>query len=327
MGFLSGSSTTKTETTPWAPQADALKSIFNSSADLFRSKSGSSWYDGDLYANMDPQTLQAIKSMQGYVDSTGQSNANTLTQAGTGAVNSGQAGFNSAMGTAQSMYSSDPTQANISAAGQYANNPYLSGAIDAASRDITRNLSENTLPSIDRAASSSGNINSSRAGIASGIAMRGAQDQIGDIASTMRSSAYNSGLNLAESARTANMGAAQGAAGLYGTSVGQGAGMIGSGNTMAMGNMQTGITNGQLMQQDQQGQLDADLNRWQQNDTRQQSLIDNYYGTVGANNWGGTSTQTASSSPSILSAVLGTISTGAGIAKSFANAGSRSASA
>jgi hypothetical protein len=78
----------------------------------------------------------------------------------------------------------------------------MSGMIDAASRDVTRNLYENQIPGLNQAATDSGNMNSSRAGVAQGIMSRGAADQIGDIASNMRGQAYSQGLGLAENART-----------------------------------------------------------------------------------------------------------------------------
>lgn len=54
--------------------------------------------------------------------------------------------------------------------------------IDAAMRDASRQFSEVTLPGINRAASGSGNVNSSRAGIADAVASRGFQDRYADTA-------------------------------------------------------------------------------------------------------------------------------------------------
>jgi hypothetical protein len=95
-------------------------------------------------------------------------------------LGAGQQGLD-AYGQLYGMAGQDPTKANIAAAGQYADNPYLDGQIDAASRDVTRNLYENQLPGLNEAATDSGNMNSSRAGVAEGIMKRGAADQIGDI--------------------------------------------------------------------------------------------------------------------------------------------------
>jgi hypothetical protein len=50
-------------------------------------------------------------------------------------------------------------------------------------RRCSRNLYENQIPGLNMSATGSGNMNSSRAGVAQGIMTRGAADQIGDIAS------------------------------------------------------------------------------------------------------------------------------------------------
>lgn len=54
--------------------------------------------------------------------------------------------------------------------------------VDAAMRDDRRNLQENTLTGIDLAASGSGNMNSSRAGVAEAVAQRSYDDRRADVA-------------------------------------------------------------------------------------------------------------------------------------------------
>lgn len=311
MGLFGGSTTTTTKSEPWAPQGDALKDIFAKAGALYNSKAGTPWYEGDLYANMDPQTAQAIKSMLAYTQGQGQNTADTLTKNGQALADPNS--FLGAIDKFQSGASVDPTQANIKAATAYANNPAIDGMIDAASRDVRRNLYENTVPGIDRAASGSGNINSSRAGVAQGIAMRGAQDQIGDISSNIRGDAYNRGLALAEGARDTNLSALGQSAGLYGSAFGQGTGSLQAGNETAYGNFGRAIDGSSLFQKDQQGQLDADFQRWLGNDTRAADLLKQYYGIVGSNNWGGTSTSTQKSSGSIFGSLLGGLATASGL--------------
>ena len=79
---------------------------------------------------------------------------------------------------------------------KYMNNDVLQGQIDAASRDVTRNLNENQLPGIQSAAAGSMNSGSSRTGNAIGVATRGAQDAIYDISSNIRGNAFNTGLGI-----------------------------------------------------------------------------------------------------------------------------------
>ena len=55
-------------------------------------------------------------------------------------------------------------------------------------------------------AAGSGNSGSSRAGVAAGIATRGAGDRIGDISANMRGQAYNTGLNIEANRASQNAG-------------------------------------------------------------------------------------------------------------------------
>ena len=80
--------------------------------------------------------------------------------------------------------------------GRYVNNDILSGQIDAASRDVVRNLTENVKPTIAANASMTGNSGSSRRAVQDAIAERGAADRVADISAGMRGSAYNQALGL-----------------------------------------------------------------------------------------------------------------------------------
>jgi hypothetical protein len=206
----------------------------------------------------------------------------------------------------------DPTQSNIAAATAYANNPAIDGMIDAASRDVSRNLYENEIPGINRAGTGSGNINSSRAGVAEGVAVRGAADRVGDISSNIRGDAFNRGLSLAEGARGTNLNSMAASADLYGRSTGMGLDALSRGNSMGLGNFGANIDASRLFQEDAQGRNDANFRRWQGNDSREDDLLARYYGIVGANNWGGTNTNTVRSNPSIFGSILGLGSLAAG---------------
>jgi hypothetical protein len=94
-----------------------------------------------------------------------------------------------------SRFSGDPTQQILANASQYANNPFVSELIDASTRDVTRNLFESQLPGIDRAATGAGNLNSTRAGVESAIATRGAADRLADMSSDIRSRFFGQGLD------------------------------------------------------------------------------------------------------------------------------------
>jgi hypothetical protein len=312
MGSLfSGKTTTKTESDPWGPQGDALKDIFGKAGDIYGGREGTPFYQGGLYAGMDPRTSSGLGRVEDQVLGQGQNAVNQINGASSGMMQSG-AQSSSAISDLLRRSGGDPTQANIASAQAYANNPAINGAIDAASRDVVRNFQENDVPGINRAATGSGNINSSRAGVAEGIAARGAQDRVGDISSSMRADAYDRGLGMAENSRQANMGQTANAAQMASGNFGMGMNGLMNANSMAMNNNDAMIRAGQVGQQDAQGQMDADYMRWQGNDTRQQDLLSQYYGIVGANNWGGTSTNTAKNSGNIFGQIAGAAATAAG---------------
>ncbi|AYJ85533.1 hypothetical protein D3Y57_05490 [Sphingomonas paeninsulae] len=314
MGLLSGSTKTTTVDDPWAPQGTALKGAFDNAKTLYDSKANSPAYSGPNHAGIDPLTGQAIQGTADYVNGQGATTVGALGNAGTTGLGA-QGNQLSTIGALATAGGVDPTQTNITNAGAYADNPYLEGQITAASRDVTRNLSEVALPSIDRAATGTGNINSTRAGVASGIAQRGAQDQIGDIASTMRSDAYQKGLTLAEQSRATNLDATSKAAGLYGDAVNTGLNASAVGNATALANQDALAKAGQIKQADTQAQYDADKQSWTENDTRATTALQNYYGIVGDKDWGGTTTATAKTTGSVLGGILGAVTAGTGLAK------------
>ncbi len=136
-----------------------------------------------------------------------------LNYAGGAMGGNAQGGINTAMGAGQGMANmagmtgaANNRGFNAANAGQYMNNSLLNNQIDAASRDVVRNLQENELTSIASQAAGTGNSGSSRAGVMAGIAARGAGDRIGDIATNMRGQAYNTGLGIEANRASQNAG-------------------------------------------------------------------------------------------------------------------------
>lgn len=125
-------------------------------------------------------------------------------------------GVNAALGTA-GMFGGMTGMANAannmgfnkSNVANYINNDVLNNQIDAASRDVVRNLTEVTRPQILSNAAATGNTGSSRTGNELGIAARSAGDRIGDIAASMRSNAYDTGLGIEANRAAQNAGFTQ----------------------------------------------------------------------------------------------------------------------
>ena len=273
-----------TTTTPWKVQQPYLLGGFTDAANAYNALKTQPFYQGSLYAGLNPLQNQAIQGTQNFATGQGATTASNML----GASGVGLGGSQGQMGAAGSLMDFSPgnaTAGNISDAGLYADNPYMSGMIDAASRDVTRNLSEDVLPGINRLGSATGNTNSSRTGVAEGIALRGAQDRIGDIAAGMRGDAYSQGLALAENARGANMNARlnalTNAGSIYGNAFGQGLQGSAAGLTAGYNNLDALSKAGALQQQDAQGQINANFAKWQGQDQRAFDLLDRYMQAVG----------------------------------------------
>jgi hypothetical protein len=362
-----GGGTTTQTNAPWAEQTPYLKEAFSAAQGIYNNQKGTPYFQGDLYAGLNGVQQGAIQGTQDWTGGMGGQLVNgasgaalgsmgNATMAGQNAQNFANGNFgvtsgangaviNGVNGTALGgmgqlgsavgatngalgMASSDPTQGNIQAAGQYANNPYLQSQIDAAGNDAVTALGRN-LVGLNNQASAGGNLNSSRAGAAEAVMRQGTADQIARTSADMRSAAYQNGLGLAEQARGTNLQGTLSAGNQFSGMVGQGlqagtssmgfgedqrqfdtqarvngnaqllqSGQLGLdaaqvGNGMALGNQNANLQAGGVLQADQQGQLDATLMQWQGQDTRANDLLARYYSVIGGNNWGGTSTATA----------------------------------
>jgi hypothetical protein len=186
-------------------------------------------------------------------------------------------GFGNASNTANMMSSgnvySAPTNRGIDmqTAAQASYNPYLNGQIDAASRDVTRNLYENDLTGNAGLAAGTGNSGSSRRAVMDAIAMRGAGDRVADISSNLRGQAYNTGLGIAAQQGLANQTAQLNTNTVNANLMGQGANLnynIGQAGQVGMRDAyNTGANNanmvtdtGAMVRQYQQQLLDANYN-------------------------------------------------------------------
>jgi hypothetical protein len=320
MGIFGGSTkTTSNETFDSGPssfQRPYLDQSFQGAQSAYDASKSTPYYQGSTYAGMSPEAKAALDAMRGFATGTGLTTANTLSSIG-----SSLGGYLGKSGDMLDQYTKmageDATASNIAAASKYAANPYLDAQIDANSRDVTRNLAEVELPGIDRAASAGGNINSSRAGIASGIAQRGAADRIADISATLRGNAYSQGLDRAQQDRQSRLDAYGTAASAYGNLGTTGLDALSKGAEAGYGAFDKINQAGALDQADRQGQADADFEKWQGQDQRPWDILDRYNSIVGGSQWGQSGTSTSKSktkqSGSILSQLVGAASAAASV--------------
>ena len=207
--FFSSKSSSKSSGDPVAMEAfnvakPALQYAVGNAMNLANQYNANPAYSGPRVAALNPFQSNSANFLGGFSSSFAPSAAQ-----GTANVGFANLGAGSGVGAnAQDIFgraSMDPTGMFLSQAGLYADNPYTQGMIDAASRDVTRNLFENQLPGLDRAASGTGNLNSTRAGVESAIAQRGAADRLADISSGIRSQFFGKGLDMAQNQFNQNL--------------------------------------------------------------------------------------------------------------------------
>ena len=365
--FGGGSQTQSSSSAPWAVQQPYIENGFQQAQNIFGQQQASGPYTGQLYAPINATQSQAINAgtnlgeglygQGATVANTGQNALGVLPGAqgvagnySTGNFNQGSTGAlnyaagntpltvnasNSGILSALNMANQDPTAQNEADAASYANNPVIQQQIQAALQPIQDTLTMQTLPSLNARAVAGGNVDSSRAGAAEGLAQLAAQQTAGQVASNIQGNAYNTGLQLAENGRVANMNGALSAAtaanqgtglGLTGQtsannnnvanqgislagnnqllqSIGLGSNLLGQG----VGIQQQGVsdlnTAGGLLQQNQQNQLNANQQQWQNTANYPWTLLNNYMGVVGAKD-GSTTTNTTTSSGNPLGGIL-----------------------
>lgn len=201
---------------------NALNSILNTGA-----------YTGQTYAGMNPYTTAGLNYL-------GNFGANAMGQ-GMNFMNQGS-NFGS---NYQDIYNRASGPSLDNAINYATSSPQAQSLIDAAMRDRTRELNEQTLPGINMAASGTNNINSSRAGVAEAIANRGYNDRRADVAAGVYNDLADQYLR-SNTQDLQNMSAAnEGLKNTYG---------IGFGMGPTIANMMTDV--GSAYQQDAQAQLD-----------------------------------------------------------------------
>jgi hypothetical protein len=173
-----------------------------------------------------------------------------MMSSGQGMYQSAYPAAGGALSTALDRYSTDPTDSNITAAGKYADNPYTQGMIKSAQTPIERQLNEVSIPKLNVSANNSGNMDSSRAGVAEGLLRRDAGIDESNAAADILGKNWSSGLTTAENARTANNTGILNAAAGYGNLGNDATSLLSTGNKMGLANAEVPITNAQTVQTD-----------------------------------------------------------------------------
>jgi hypothetical protein len=274
------------KTDPWAVQQGYLKDVFSQAQDAYNA-SANNPYTGNLVAGYRPEQLGMFNNMINYANT---SPIPSMFQSyGTNFSNMGQNATGSSIQGLQNFNPQD-TQGNLANVGLYADNPYISSMVDAATRDARRSTYEGTIPQINQGAALSGNTNSSRTGAKEAVAERAYQDLRGDVSAQIRNNAWNQGLQATQNAQNMEL-ARLGALG------GQGLGSAGLGQSSLDNSVQAmsqlfglGTAGGEGLRAADQAKLDNDYQKWALQQQQTWAPLQNYYNIVGADKWGGTAT-------------------------------------
>lgn len=273
---------------PWAAQTPYLLNAFDQAQNLYNRETAAPVYSGPQIAQTPQAGVNAFNGALDFANGTGQQGSTAAINAGLGLFDTGANATNTAATGLANFAGNDPTQANINTANQYANNPYISGQVDAAMQDANRNFNENTLPGIDRNAVGHGTLYSTRQGIAQGIAERGLQEQAANTSSALRGQAWNTGLQAAQQAQTNQLGAL-GALGSVGNSANSNAiSAINGGYTDNVNNLNAAVTASNGVANAGQNAINNQIAMSQYPFQVDQNYLSNFYNLIGNRSWGGT---------------------------------------
>lgn len=298
-----GGSATQTNE-PWKEQKPYLTYGFGQAREGYDRALAEGTYDGQRVADLNPFTTNGANFAGGYAQNYGQPGAEQLGTYGQRLLGQGS-GFGANANDIYGRSTVDPTQGIIDNAGRYANNPWVDGVIDSANRDVVRGLNERDLPSLARAASGTGNTNSSRTGAESAILQRGAADRMADTSSNIRSQFFGKGLDMAQNQWNQNLTNQINANNGVGNAFSYGSDSIINGQRVAGNVFDAGRAAGGTFSGYEQALLDAGRAAYGENRMDQLDLAGKYSDLVNGN-YGGTQTSTTpGQSPNYVNAALG----------------------
>lgn len=290
-GSGGGTTTTTSSSAPWQPQQEYLTSGFKDARTALDNALKNPVYTGQRVADLNPFQTQGADTLGNYSLANSYL-ANNATNAANSLLTPGASFGNNAADIYSRFAGVDPTQSILDTASQYANNPYVDGMIDSAGRDITRQLNENTLPTLNRQFSGTGNTNSTRAGVQAAIAERGTADRLADMSSDIRGKFFGQGLTEGRNQYNQNLNNSILANQQLLESYRNGQNGLTNAQQLANGYFNQANTAGGLYQTQEQKNLDAAMAQFNETNKNPLNFIQQYMQTVGGN-YGGTSTGTS----------------------------------
>ncbi|QRM29559.1 hypothetical protein [Microvirga sp. VF16] len=315
MGGGSQKTTEYQKTDPWAGQQPYLKDAFAEAQQIYNSKKDSNGYSGNHVASYEPQDISGMRAVRDWAGTTGQGIIDTQAAGGQDLFSRGSQALTEVDRSLEDFAAKDWTATHIDNAGRYSNNPFMDAMVEASTRDAQRTFNEDTIRGINQNAATTGNTNSTRAGVAAGIAQRGVADFAGDTSATMRGDAWSTGLKMSQGDQQSILKSLMGDGGrgdLARDTVARGSTMMNDAlaNEAGVLGLQSSIA--ELLKGDKQSKLDNAMQKYEYKDTRRQSLLDKFYNIVGNKLWGseGFSTSKTEAQPSAMStagSIIGSI--------------------
>lgn len=194
MGSSKQTSKSKSESAPWAPAQDALKNILSQAGSLYDKQGGinAEWLNKEL-ADLTPEMQATIKEMvsgQGFKDI-----ANQVQQATAGGMSGIDAASQALAGMAGGSQNITTDQINKAAKDLYQSELVQSQKAQLAT-DVQKSLS-GQIQQLNQQATASGNMGSSRAGVAEGVAIGEAAKAIAQGGAAIENSAIQNSINQA----------------------------------------------------------------------------------------------------------------------------------
>lgn len=290
---------------PWWGQQPYLQKAFGEASSLYESEKARNdpGYTGNFVDTATPQERGVFSNA--LFDNTGTNAASNM--AGLGA-RLGNEGANTLTGVNKDLTAfgnKDWTGQHIADAGRYADNPFMQGMIDASMSDAKRTFSEQTMRGIDQNAAATGNMNSTRSGVAAGIAQRGLADKAADVSSTMRGNAWQQGLQASQADQASLLQSLMGRGQLGQGMVNSGIDASGQASDMLSKDLDRKVLAETLMGQMDQAGIDNAMQKFEYDGTKKWSNLGNFYNIIGDKSWGGTTTGVSKSkeTPSTLSSI------------------------
>ena len=297
-------------------QAPYLDYGFEQAKELY-GQGAPEYYPGQTLASQNPFQTTAINNLGNYNPNA----VNAYTNVGNQFMG-GASGAMNTLGNIAGMQQGPQAQMmTMQQLGQY--QPMINQMVDAATQQGMRTYNEQFMPQLNANAAASGNMGSSRAGIAQGIAQRGIAENAMNVGATAMNNLFNQGnqMNLANANLGQNfLNTQMNAATNLGKFAGAGADMINQADASQLAGYQTNLAAGDIQNEYDQAVINDEMARYNYDQTKDMNFLKDYMSLV-QGNYGGTGTQTGNTSEPSLGRQL--LSTGVNLAGSYLIGGNR----